>query len=50
MSNVLYVKKVKEHYEIFLNNKFYCSCDLNEIKSELKNIKKMYCITEINML
>lgn len=44
------IKKVREHYEIFLNDFFYCSCDLNEIKKEVNEIKKMYCITEINVI
>lgn len=50
MSNILDVKKVREHYELFLNKKFYCSCDINELDDELKNIKKMYCIEETNMI
>ena len=32
------VKKVREHYEIYLNGNFKCSCDTGEIGSEIKRI------------
>lgn len=47
---VLDVKKVMEHYELFLDGKFYCSCDINEVDDEITKVKKMYCNLEINML
>ena len=35
------VVKVKEHYEIHVDDVFYCSCDdLKEVEEELKEIKK----------
>ena len=34
------VKKVKEHYEIYVNGKFNCSCDINELTEALKEITK----------
>lgn len=47
---ILSVKKVMEHYELFLDNEFYCSCDINEVDDEIKKVKKIYCNIEINML
>lgn len=47
---VLDVKKVMEHYELFLDGKFYYSCDINEVDDEINEVKKMYCNLEINML
>ena len=33
-----------EHYELFLDGKFYCSCDINEVDDEInpadKQLKK----------
>ena len=52
------VYKVKEHYEIYINGIFQESCDLQEIKEVINNIKsnvlknslKMYLQMRINML
>ena len=33
------VRKVKEHYEIYLNGRFVCSCDLNELKETLSELE-----------
>ena len=27
------------HYEIYVNDEFYCSCDFNELKEELEEIE-----------
>lgn len=32
------VKKVLEHYEIYLNGVFYCSCDVGELNSVFNEI------------
>jgi hypothetical protein len=34
------VKKVNEHYEIYVDSKFICSCDTNELTETLKEITK----------
>lgn len=35
------IKKVKEHYELYSNNKFICSCDnMTEVNEEIKLIEK----------
>lgn len=35
------IKKVKEHYELYSNDKFICSCDnINEANEEIKLIEK----------
>ena len=32
------VRKVREHYEVYVDGKFYCSCDnLREVDEELNN-------------
>lgn len=34
------IEKVMEHYEIFVDGKFYVSCDLNELPETLKEIEE----------
>ena len=34
------VKKVKGHYEIYINGEFVCSCDINELTETLREIEK----------
>lgn len=34
------IKKIKEHYEIYVNGKFTCSCDINELTETLEEITK----------
>lgn len=29
-----------DHYEIYVDGKFKCSCDLNELKETIKEIEK----------
>ena len=38
MSN-LDIRKIKEHYEIYLDGKFVCSCDAGELSETLKEIR-----------
>lgn len=39
MANII-IKHVKEHYEIWIDDEFYCSCDnLQEVGEEIKNIE-----------
>ena len=33
------VKRKPTHYEIYVNDVFHCSCDFNELKEELEEIK-----------
>ena len=34
------IKQVREHYEIYINGKFYCSADnLKEVEKELSTIQ-----------
>ena len=33
------VKRKPTHYEIYVNDVFYCSCDFNELKEELEEIE-----------
>lgn len=36
------VRKVREHYEIYVNGYFYCSCDnRREVDEELSNIETL---------
>jgi len=36
------VRKVREHYEIYVNGDFYCSCDnRREVDEELSNIETL---------
>jgi hypothetical protein len=39
---MLDVRKVKEHYEIYLNGRFVCSCDTNELNQTLEEVYKEY--------
>ena len=32
-------KRKPTHYEIYVNDEFYCSCDFNELKEELEEIE-----------
>lgn len=35
------IKKVKEHFELYSNGKFICSCDnMKEVNEEIKLIEK----------
>lgn len=36
---MLEVCKVKEHYEVYLDGRFVCSCDSNELSETLKEIR-----------
>lgn len=40
------VEKVKEHYEIYVDEEFYCSCDIGELRDTLEQIKNNCCIEE----
>ena len=33
------VKRRSTHYEIYINDEFYSSCDFNELKEELEEIE-----------
>ena len=33
------IRKVKEHYEIYVRGKFVCSCDLNELDETLAELE-----------
>ena len=35
---MLDIRKVKEHYEIYIKGKFVCSCDLNELNETLAEL------------
>ena len=36
------VRKIMEHYEIYVNGLFYCSCDdRKEVDEELKELKNL---------
>jgi len=36
---MLDIRKVKEHYEIYVQGKFVCSCDLNELEETLDELE-----------
>ena len=36
---MLDIRKVKEHYEIYVGGKFVCSCDLNELEETLDELE-----------
>lgn len=36
------VQKIKEHYEIYLDGNFVCSCDTNELRETLADIYSKY--------
>ena len=38
--NIEYIYKY-DHYEIYVDGKFRCSCNENELKEELKEIKEI---------
>lgn len=40
MSKKLEIKKVMEHYEIYVNDEFYCSCDINELNETISEVEK----------
>lgn len=33
------VREVKEHYEIYVNGEFVCSCDTNELRETLDELR-----------
>ena len=39
MDRTVEVKRKPTHYEIYINDEFYCSCDFGELKEELEEIK-----------
>lgn len=40
MKTVIDVKSVDGHYEIYVYGKFYCSCDMNELKETLAEVEQ----------
>ena len=40
MENKIDVKKVMEHYEIYVNGAFRCSCDVAELTETIKEIEE----------
>lgn len=36
------VKKVQEHYELYVNQTFMCSCDTNELNSSITEVYQLY--------
>ena len=39
MDRTIEVKRKSTHYKIYVNDKFYSSCDFNELKEELEEMK-----------
>ena len=39
MDRTIEVKRKSTHYEIYVNDEFYCSCDFNELNEELEEIE-----------
>ena len=39
MDRAIEVKRKPTHYEIYVNDKFYSSCDFNELKEEMEEIE-----------
>ena len=39
MDKSIIVKRKPTHYEIYVNDIFYSSCDFNELKEELEEIE-----------
>lgn len=39
MDKSIRVKRTPTHYEIYVNDIFYSSCDFNELKEELEEIE-----------
>lgn len=33
------IKKVREHYEIYVNGEFKCSCDINELSETISDLE-----------
>ena len=40
MGHEIEVKRVMEHYEIYVNGKFNVSCDVNELTETLKEVEE----------
>ena len=36
------IKKVQEHYELYVNHTFMCSCDTNELNSSIAEAYQLY--------
>lgn len=36
----IHVKRVYNHYEVYVGEEFYCSCDVEELNGILNEIKK----------
>lgn len=36
----IHVKRVYNHYEVYVGEEFYCSCDVEELNEILNEIKK----------
>lgn len=36
------IKKVQEHYELYVNQTFMCSCDTNELNSSIAEAYQLY--------
>lgn len=36
------IKKVQEHYELYVNQTFMCSCDANELNSSIAEAYQLY--------
>ena len=39
MDRTIEVKRTPTHYEIYVNDEFYSSCDFNELDEELEEIE-----------
>lgn len=39
MDKSIRVKRTSTHYEIYVNDEFYSSCDFGELKEELEEIE-----------
>ena len=39
MIRTIEVKRKPTHYEIYVNDEFYSSCDFNELKEELEELE-----------
>ena len=42
MKTVIDIKSVEDHYEIYVEGKFYCSCDKNELSKTIQEIDENY--------
>ena len=36
------IKRVQEHYELYINQTFMCSCDTNELSSSIAEAYQLY--------